>query len=210
MTAIRKKVRCKLELLGNTGCLTHCKRRDLHFKENSKLSQLGISEQEYIQAEKNAKQCLDWCASTLLMKPGELLKIPFIRPEDVREYEHIGIDIIKILCRLKGSNWLTRIAKAYLEQYYPGNFFPFLNRKSMYNYAQQFVEDFEQLSIPIVIDNQALTACNFLENLRRFTGKEREYYYDSILEKVVSGYDHPDMQEIQKQCRAINDSVDLI
>ncbi len=80
----------------------------------------------------------------------------------------------------------------------------------MYNYAQQFVEDFEQLSIPIVIDNQALTACNFLENLRRFTGKEREYYYDSILEKVVSGYDHPDMQEIQKQCRAINDSVDLL
>jgi len=202
LTRIRERVYCKLELLANIGCLDHCSHRNAHYKANRILSQSDVSDHEYARAKKNAESCVTWCTGKILLNPLEMLKIPFIRPEDIFEYKNMGIDIIKIEGRLEKSAWLAQVAKIYLEQDYAGDILylnakiPFLKKNISLMHGNM-----EQTMPQLSLDNKKLTANDFLNNLKRFTGKAREDYYASILEDVIRGYDHQDMQAIQKQYR---------
>lgn len=202
LAAIREKVHCRLELFANTGCVAYCPNRNVHYSELGKLSQLGTSDKEYIQAQRNAEKCTGWCTRKLLLEPVELLKVPFIRPEDIREYETIGIDVIKLADRMKGTAWLTNIAQAYLKHHYTGNLFNLFYKTSINDNIGMFLDNTEQYTIELAIDNQKLTEYNFLNNLKKFTGKDREDYYASILNDVVSGYDHPDMHVLRKEIQS--------
>ena len=56
-----------------------------------------------------------------MIYPRELLKANVIRPEDMRFYERMGIDLFKITGRSKPAAWLPEVARAYLKMGYTGN-----------------------------------------------------------------------------------------
>jgi collagenase-like PrtC family protease len=207
LMAIRESVQCKLELLANTGCLDHCPNRENHYKANARLSRLDAHNDTITSAKQLANDCLRWCTHRLVMNPIEMLKIPFIRPEDVSVYEQIGIDILKIAGRRRKTDWLTCMAKAYITQRYHGNILDMVYVSSINKNVGLFCEHAEDYTIKFAIDNQKLTTYEFIDNIMRFTGDARERYYSSILADVVSGYDHPDVRTIQEQCRNSHISV---
>jgi collagenase-like PrtC family protease len=89
---------------------------------------------------------IDKCASFSLDKK-ELIRRPFIRPEDVPYYGRQGIgDVFKILWRHSRSEVLRRTVSAYLDNSYKGNLFDIVEtheeRPSYYCDNQAFPRDF--------------------------------------------------------------------
>jgi len=196
--AIRQRVGCKLELICNPACVDHCPRREAHYKVTGHLSQTGMSEQEYVRAKKFADDCTAWCMTKWLLNPAELLKMPFIRPEDIHEYESMGIDIMKIEGRPRDTDWLTEVAKIYLEQSYDGNILYLTVMPFMKKYLCLIMKNPEQYALPLSVDNRKLGTYDFIENIKQLSGKEIENYYTSLVGEVISGYDHPDIRMIQQ------------
>jgi hypothetical protein len=100
-------------LLVNLGCLVHCPLRDYHANFVS-----------------HSAECLDRgcyfdyslakCTQIKSSSPVELMKAPWIRPEDLCHYEQIGFKKFKLAGREKGSEWILRALAAYSDRKYPG------------------------------------------------------------------------------------------
>jgi len=113
LRALRKKVKCELVLLVNLGCLVHCPLRDYHANFVS-----------------HSSECLDRgcyfdyslakCTQIKSQSPVELMKAPWIRPEDLCRYEAIGFTHFKLAGREKGSEWILRAVAAYTAREYRG------------------------------------------------------------------------------------------
>lgn len=54
-------------------------------------------------------------------KPTDWLKMHFIRPEDLKLYNTIGINHFKITGRTGSTNYILKVAKAYADEYFDGN-----------------------------------------------------------------------------------------
>ena len=61
------------------------------------------------------------CQRLKILRPAELIKARWIRPEDVPDYEAIGIDCLKLVERFRGTESLIQIVNAYEKKSYPGN-----------------------------------------------------------------------------------------
>jgi collagenase-like PrtC family protease len=113
---IRRAVSCELELFANAMCLYQCPFGPLHAASNGHascstdpLKGYGVDYYSY------------QCAERRLREPSEFIRGRFIRPEDVIRYEELGIDVLKISDRLKGTPWLIRAVRAYSSRNYDGN-----------------------------------------------------------------------------------------
>jgi collagenase-like PrtC family protease len=62
--------------------------------------------------------------------PVEFVKSRWIRPEDVKVYEDVGIDMLKILERNNTSDTLGERVKAYSMRSYEGNLIDMLGQMS--------------------------------------------------------------------------------
>jgi len=71
--------------------------------------------------------CYFSCTMEKMKEPVELVKIRWIRPEDVEDYEMAGIDSLKIIDRYKTTETLVSYLKAYTERVYEGNMVDLLN-----------------------------------------------------------------------------------
>jgi len=113
---IRKTVACDLELIANHLCLYHCP-IDLHHRNMvSHGSQEGHPCGGFA-----ADYCKLNCQKMKLLKPAEIIKSRWIRPEDVGRYEEIGIDCLKIIERFRHTESLTQILEAYENRKYSDN-----------------------------------------------------------------------------------------
>jgi collagenase-like PrtC family protease len=54
-------------------------------------------------------------------RPADLIKAPWIRPEDLSRYEAIGIRHFKIAGREQETPWILRAVAAYSARSYPGD-----------------------------------------------------------------------------------------
>jgi collagenase-like PrtC family protease len=109
---IRKKSNVLLELLVNDSCLLECPYRNYHYNIGSHGSQKGnLFYLDY---------CIYKCLLKRLESPEEILKSPWIRPEDLKHYVE-DIDYIKLGGREKNSEWVLRASDAYLKGKYEGN-----------------------------------------------------------------------------------------
>jgi len=61
------------------------------------------------------------CQRLKLFRPAELIKSRWIRPEDVSDYEVMGIDCLKIIERFRGTESLIKIVNAYEQKSFKGN-----------------------------------------------------------------------------------------
>jgi collagenase-like PrtC family protease len=115
LQAIRRSVKCKLALIANAGCLHGCPNIHCHSTSCAHSGSKGENNtifSEYYQAT---------CTFGRVSNPVELIRARWIRPEDVKVYEDIGIDMLKILERNSKSDSLGERVKAYSERKYEGN-----------------------------------------------------------------------------------------
>jgi collagenase-like PrtC family protease len=113
---IREGVGCELELIANHCCLFFCP-LDLHHRNMvSHGSQQGHPCGGFA-----ADYCKLACQLKKLKQPAELIKARWIRPEDVGDYEEVGIDCLKLVERFRGTESLIHILDAYERKSYRGN-----------------------------------------------------------------------------------------
>lgn len=109
---IRRRVSCDLQIMVNDGCLLQCPYRAYHYNAGSHASQ------------EDATFYMEYpilrCTMHRLENPVEFLKMPWIRPEDLKEYAAYA-EIFKIAGREKPTDWILNCARSYSEREYTGN-----------------------------------------------------------------------------------------
>jgi collagenase-like PrtC family protease len=198
LAAIVNQIDCKVELIVNSPCLAYCPDRQAHY------AFVGRSSRENQTKETNHEVFLPKCGMKRLLNPLELIKSHFIRPEDIKEYEKIGIDVFKLVGRTFPTEFLAHSASAYLNGYYEGDLLDIIQQRLIKKSLSAIIDNIDQYSFPISIDNQKLTEINFIENIKKLRGKELEDYYRSILKDVVKGFDHPDVKKLQELCKNLS------
>lgn len=113
---IRESVDCELELIANHCCLFQCP-LDLHHRN---MVSHG-SQEDHPCGGFAPDYCKLACQRLKILQPAELIKARWIRPEDVPDYEAIGIDCLKLVERFRGTESLIQIVNAYEKKSYPGN-----------------------------------------------------------------------------------------
>ncbi len=113
---IREAVDCELELIANHCCLFQCF-LDLHHRN---MVSHG-SQADHPCGGFAPDYCKLACQRWKLLRPVELIKSTWIRPEDVCHYEEIGIDCLKLVERFRGTDSLLQIVHAYEKRNYDGN-----------------------------------------------------------------------------------------
>lgn len=68
-----------------------------------------------------------FCATDVYNDPKNIIKMRWIRPEDTKLYEDIGIDRFKIASRTKNTDWILKSVKAYYDRNYNGNLLDILS-----------------------------------------------------------------------------------
>lgn len=118
LEAIRKSVRCDLELLVNASCLPGCA---------YELTHMNMLSQSSRQGDRLGGFCLDYCflccSAKRLFNPINLVKAVWIRPEDIGRYEAMGYSWFKIVERSCPGNLLIRRVEAYVKRSFDGNLF---------------------------------------------------------------------------------------
>ena len=115
LAQIRKAVRCNLELILNNICLWQCPYNYEHVNHDAHASRAGEDDYCYLQYPGYL------CLYRKLTNPVELLKSPWIRPEDVAAYEELGYERFKITERFKRTPLLLEHVRAYEDRRYEGN-----------------------------------------------------------------------------------------
>ena len=181
LRAIRRAVRCELELYANIPCLDHCPRRVAHYQYSGRASQ------EKGNPEVQQDPFLMRCSHTFLSEPVEFLRSPFIRPEDVSAYHEVGIDILKLSDRTESTEFLLGTARAYAEGKYDGNLFDLIFRsgrkiRSGLGFAQPGLAARE---IPVLIRNQVLDELGFIGQIQKLRGAELMDFYRTAAARAV-------------------------
>jgi collagenase-like PrtC family protease len=114
LRALRKRAKCELVLLLNLACLIHCPLRDYHANFISHASE-GLDRGCYLD------YSLAKCTQMKSSSPVEVIKAPWIRPEDIYRYEKMGFTHFKLGGRENGREWVLRAVAAYSERNYSGN-----------------------------------------------------------------------------------------
>ena len=125
LEALRKSVRCDIQLIANRTCLFGCPFQLYHADVGSHSSQSGHPTKGFY-----IDYCVLNCTRARLRSPEELIKSRWIRPEDLRAYEAIGIDHFKLIDRSDTTQTLTRAARAYAARKYDGSLLDILNTKT--------------------------------------------------------------------------------
>lgn len=108
--------KAKIELLMTNSCLKNCPYIHTHTASLSHASNISNEEKKHY-----ADWCLYRCQEYELKHLEEYIKSPWIRPEDVKEYEEIGVEHFKITERDFPTDELVKRVKAYSEGHYEGN-----------------------------------------------------------------------------------------
>jgi collagenase-like PrtC family protease len=115
---IKQEAKCKLRLIANECCLYQCPFRPYH----AAIGSHGTQSQHYLKG-----FLIDYpnlsCNYKKLLSPFELIRSPWIRPEDLQHYEAIGIERIKLIDRAMSTPVLISIYNAYVNRSYEGNLF---------------------------------------------------------------------------------------
>jgi collagenase-like PrtC family protease len=193
LSAIRRAVKCDLELLVNASCFPGCAYELTHMNMLSQGSRGGDPLKGF---------CLDYCflqcSKRRLADPVNFIKAVWIRPEDMGQYEDLGYSWFKIVERGCPGDLLVRRVQAYAQRSFDGNLYelvaPVAQVKSglgasrlqrlrmalimarpgkvkmgalllMKRYAElALVDSFDKTNAPVYIDNRALDG--FLDGVK--------------------------------------------
>ncbi len=113
LMAIRKAVKCELQLIVNHPCLPNCPMQYYH--QNGFAHSSNGSRNFFLD------YCSLKCARRRLQEPSLFIKSAWIRPEDIGFYEKMGYDSFKLLERGIPSAEILKRADAYSKGSFTGN-----------------------------------------------------------------------------------------
>jgi len=130
LQAMRRALHCRLEVIANPSCLYMCYLDTNHINMMSHAAQGGHVSGGFV-----LDHCQVYCQRLKLAQPDELIKARWVRPEDVGDYEEIGIDSLKLLERFRNTESLMQVVRAYEDRRFDGNFVELLTlpRRNAYN-----------------------------------------------------------------------------
>jgi collagenase-like PrtC family protease len=110
----------EVEVLVNQTCIRDCPYRGHHLNTSSLCSQPGGEKLwfEYPLLE---------CGSEVLRDPTRLISSIWVRPEDLKVYEEVGVQRFKISGRNRSTEWLLRAARAYADRTWKGDLLDLLS-----------------------------------------------------------------------------------
>jgi len=120
LKALRNAVKCELWLIANSGCLLFC---NFGFDHDNYLAHASNFSAPHVYSNYFHSNCY----KTMLENPQELVKIPWIRPEDTALYESIGFDQFIINANTPNTEELLNIVYSYEDRHYEGNLFDILS-----------------------------------------------------------------------------------
>jgi collagenase-like PrtC family protease len=130
LRSLRRALRCKLEVIANPSCLYFCYLDTNHINMMSHSAQGGHISGGFV-----LDHCQVYCQRMKLGKPDELIKARWIRPEDVGDYDEVGIDSLKLLERFRNTETMMQVVHAYEQRRFDGNLVELLTlpRQNAYN-----------------------------------------------------------------------------
>ncbi len=120
--SIRDAVDCELFLLSNEGCLLDCPFKHSHDSFIGHFSKVPPNQRSLFENNPFAA----YCTRIKLESPEEVLKSPWIRPEDLGRYSGL-VDGFKISGRELPAKDMLRIVDAYVKGRYDGDLMDLLN-----------------------------------------------------------------------------------
>ena len=146
---LARRSRARLVALANVGCLMHCPIRAYHTTITSH-AKASLEVGAYVDYP------LLWCSHEKARDPAQMLKSPWIRPEDLHVYEELGIHEFKLAGREMDRGWNERVIRAYAARRHDGE-------------LNDLILGFDQLEpygrMPVRIPNRSLDG--FLEFFRK-------------------------------------------
>jgi collagenase-like PrtC family protease len=125
LKGIKENTNCDIHLIANLTCLYGCPYQLYHGVISSHASQSEDKLQGY---------CIDYCLLSCINQkfrnPEEIIKSCWIRPEDLKVYEEIGIDHFKLVERFDTTETITHTVNAYSKRSYSGNLLDILSAKT--------------------------------------------------------------------------------
>lgn len=116
LVALRDAVDGDLSLLANDLCLYQCPYRQYHYNLTGHSTQRG-----HPLMGAYFDYCMISCTIEKLTHLDQLLRSPWIRPEDLAHYERIGYSRFKLSGRNMSTPWILRAISAYAARRYHGN-----------------------------------------------------------------------------------------
>lgn len=116
LRALKENINCELQLIASLTCLSGCPFAPLHANQQGHGTTDGDPNKNFF-----VEYCIVNCTLRKVKNPAEFIRAQFIRPEDIREYEAIGIERFKLCDRCMTTEALVRRVKAYSERRYDGN-----------------------------------------------------------------------------------------
>jgi len=166
-------VDCDVRLYANVSCLDRCPVRKQHY--------------DYVSGRASGKRdpFLGWCIERYLENPVELLKSPFIRPENIGNYVDLGVSHFKLSDRREPTAALVNVVESYLSgklsSVFEGNLFRMLFRDGR-KWTQAYgSEGMGEVGLPdVYIDNDVLTREGFGEKVLDLRGGELKKFYEGL------------------------------
>ena len=116
LKSVSQTSKVELELLVNDGCLFYCPFQKYHRVLSSHGSKSGAGKRNYID------YCLLKCTIERNDNTAEIIRGPWIRPENTQYYEdNFGIHFFKISGRYRPIEWIVNVVEAYSKRRYDGN-----------------------------------------------------------------------------------------
>ena len=127
---LTKSADIELMLLVNDPCLLNCPYELYHDNLMSRNSITGNKYYHY---------CSFTCMLEYISNPVEIIKSSFIRPEDIINYEKLGIRNFKIVDRNRTTKFIINAVKAYVNKKYKGNLIDLMSIHSAYDREKKSV-----------------------------------------------------------------------
>ena len=139
-----------IRLIATNDCTFSCPYQNMHPIYQSHASQENHKSQGY-----PFDYCLLKCTYEKLKDPSQYIKSWWIRPEDVHIYEGLGYHSFKLTERLKKTDKICKMVRAYAAEKWDGNLAEILNVKMS---QEDFImPDFSYMDKPEFVDVEKFT-----------------------------------------------------
>ncbi|BAB66621.1 peptidase U32 family protein [Sulfurisphaera tokodaii] len=196
---LAKKYNADIEVITNNTCLWSCPYKLIHDQVTSYLSAKDGVKNVWFEYP------VLFCATEVRNDFANIIRMRWIRPEDLHYYEEIGIDRFKIAGRNKKTDWLVNVVKAYSEREYKGNLLDILSYvqgRATTSALRRINESSNyEILMKVYVDNAQFPP-NWLSYFKYNRCEERSCeecrYCDIIAEKVIKIDGKPFFQQQEK------------
>ncbi len=222
---IRNSVSCELQIIANVNCLYKCPFYLYHANLASHGSQSLHSTNGFV-----IDYCRLSCRYKQLKNPIDFIRSTWIRPEDIRYYEDLGIEWFKLIDRGMTTETILTIVEAYMNRDYNGNLldlFPDHTKNIMFQrfnlrhkiryFLRPFMVNIFKLynnrrvltNVGVYIDNKMLDGfiVRFLKNSCSLMSCEECGYCESIAKRVVKINTHLQAQGLDRYRKYLDDII---